>query len=49
MNELWLFYNLTHYEAQLEKSMSNIAIKFLVYPNRNNIYNMKLSSLIKIQ
>jgi hypothetical protein len=48
MNELWLFYSLIHCETQLEKPMSNIAIKFLVYPNRNNIYNMKLSSLIKI-
>tara|TARA_B110000037_G_scaffold195877_1_gene232574 strand:- start:634 stop:834 length:201 start_codon:yes stop_codon:yes gene_type:complete len=47
MNELWLFYSLIHCENQLEKTMTNIALKFLVFPNRINIYNMKLSSLIK--
>ena len=45
MNELWLFYSLIHCETQycetqLEKSMFNIAIKFLVYPKKNNIHNV---------
>ena len=47
MNDLWLFYSLIRYETQLEKSMTNIALKFLFFPNRINIFNMKLSSLIK--
>jgi hypothetical protein len=42
-----VIFSLIHYETQLEKSMINIALKFLVFPNRINIYNIKLSSLIK--
>ena len=42
MNELWLFYSLIHCETQLEKTMTNIALKFLVFLNRINIYYMKL-------
>jgi len=48
MNELWLFYSLIRCETQLEKSMPNIALKFIALSLRVNIYNMKLSSLIKI-
>ena len=48
MNDLWLFYSLIHCETLLKKSIPNIALKFLLYPNRNNIYNIKLFQLIKI-
>ena len=48
MNELWLFYSLIRCETLLKDLIPNIALKFLLYPNRIKIFNMKLSSLIKI-
>ena len=43
-----VIFSLIHCETQLEKTMTNIALKFLVFTNRINIYNMKLSPLPKM-
>jgi hypothetical protein len=48
MNKLWLVYSLVYYESKLEKSIPNVALKFLMKTIMIYIYNIKLSQLIKI-